>query len=208
MKKISVLFFPLFLLLFSGCAVLETRDARLHTFHTVILDPGHGGYDSGTRAQKGMSEKMLALDVAQRLKPLLEKEGCQVIMTRDRDCFTSLGERVALANKSNNAIFISIHFNASPKRSARGVETYYYCHSSEPLAATLFQELCAQRRCPRRGVKREVFYVLSHNHCPATLLELGFVSNRQENAFLQTPQAREQIAQQIARGIMKLKEPH
>ena len=95
---------------------------------------------------------------------------------------------------------MSIHFNASPKRSASGVETYYYCYGSEPLAAPLFQELCSQRRCPRRGVKRAVFYVLSHNHCPATLLELGFVSNRKENAFLQTPKFREQIAAGIAKS--------
>ena len=199
MKKFLLLLFPL--LFFSGCALFETRDSRLHTFHTVVLDPGHGGCDPGARAVKGMDEKNLSLDVAQRVKPLLEAEGYRVIMTRTNDTFIPLATRASIANAHSDAIFVSIHFNASPKRSASGVETYYYCYGSEPLAAALFQELCSQRRCPRRGVKRAVFYVLSHNHCPATLLELGFVSNRKENAFLQTPKFREQLAKQIAAGI-------
>lgn len=199
MKKFLLFLFPLFF--FSGCAVFETGDSRLHTFHTIILDPGHGGCDPGARAVKGMDEKNLSLDVAQRVKPLLEAEGYRVIMTRNNDTFIPLETRTAIANAHSDAIFVSIHFNASPKRSASGVETYYYCYGSEPLAAALFQELCRERRCPRRGVKRAVFYVLSHNHCPATLLELGFVSNRKENAFLQTPQARQQLAKQIAAGI-------
>lgn len=59
-------------------------------------------------------------------------------MTRDRDCFIPLEERVAIANKSSNAIFVSIHFNASPKRSASGLETYHYCSSSEPTCSPLF----------------------------------------------------------------------
>lgn len=204
MKKILILL-PLLLLFFSGCALLETGDSRLHTFHTIVLDPGHGGYDTGARAKKGMHEKSLTLDVAQRLKPLLEKEGFNVVMTRDRDCFIPLEERVAIANRNSNAIFVSIHFNASPKRSASGLETYYYCSSSQPLAAALFHSLCIQRHCPRRGVKRANFYVLSHNHSPATLLELGFVSNAKENALLQNPKMRQQLAEQIAYGIMKLK---
>ena len=199
MKKFLLLLFPL--LFFSGCALVETRDSRLHTFHTVVLDPGHGGFDSGARAVKGMNEKLLALDVAQRVKPLLEAEGYRVIMTRTNDTFIPLETRASIANAHSDAIFVSIHFNSSPKRSASGVETYYYCYGSEPLASSLFQELCSQRRCSRRGVKRAVFYVLSHNHCPATLLELGFVSNRQENAFLQNPKTREQLAKKIAAGI-------
>ena len=199
MKKFLLLLFPL--LFFSGCALFETRDSRLHTFHTVVLDPGHGGCDPGARAVKGMDEKQLSLDVAQRIKPLLEAKGYRVIMTRTNDTFIPLETRTGIANAHSDAIFVSIHFNASPKRSASGVETYNYCYGSEPLAAALFKELCCQRRCPRRGVKRAVFYVLSHNHCPATLLELGFVSNRQENAFLQTPKAHEQLAKQIVAGI-------
>lgn len=201
MKNFFYLFFPL--LFFSGCALFETADTRLHTFHTVVLDPGHGGCDSGARPVKGASEKTLALDVAQRLKPLLEEQGYRVVMTRTDDTFIPLETRVAIANAHADAIFISIHFNASPKRYASGLETYYYYSSSEPLAAALFKELCYERRCPRRGVKRSCFYVLNHNRQPATLLELGFVSHRKENAWLQTPQAREQIAKKIATGIVK-----
>lgn len=203
MKKLFVFLSPLTFLLLTSCASLETKDSRLHTFHTVVLDAGHGGYDSGTRAAKGIDEKNLNLDVVQRVKPLLEAQGYHVVMTRTNDTFVPLSTRTAIANSHPDSIFVSIHFNASPKRSVSGVETYYYQHTSEPLAATLFQELCHRHPCLHRGVKKASFYVLRHNHQPATLLELGFISNRKENSVLQTPKMRQQIAGQITEGITK-----
>ncbi|MFZ4116021.1 MAG: N-acetylmuramoyl-L-alanine amidase family protein [Chthoniobacterales bacterium] len=197
----------LLLALFPGCALLKFSDSDLKNFHTVIIDPGHGGYDSGARAVHGASEKNLALDTAQRLKPLLEKKGYRVILTRTTDIFIPLGMRTAISNAHPNAIFISIHFNCSPRRTARGIETYYcYNRPSERLASSIFDEVSSfYGRRYNRGVKPAFFFVLSHNHHPATLLELGFVSNRNENELIQNSNMRQELAERIATAIQRVK---
>jgi N-acetylmuramoyl-L-alanine amidase len=92
----------------------------------IVIDPGHGGHDTGTIGPTGLREKDLVLDVALRLKKSLEGEtGGEVILTRDDDTFIPLEERTAIANQKAADLFISIHANASRDRSARGIETYY-----------------------------------------------------------------------------------
>jgi N-acetylmuramoyl-L-alanine amidase len=100
----------------------------------IVLDPGHGGHDPGARGN-GISEAELVLDVAQRLRKLLEKQpGVEVAMTRDADVFIPLEERTAFANRQGADLFLSIHANASPNSRARGVETYYLNFASNPEA--------------------------------------------------------------------------
>lgn len=187
--------------LLSGCALFDMNDTRVTHFHTVVLDPGHGGIDSGTRSVSGWDEKKLTLDVAQRVKPLLEAHGYRVVMTRTQDVFVPLGRRTAIANKQPNAIFVSIHFNSSHSSAAHGIEAYYYNWSSEQLAERILRQLSSIRQTRKQGVKKAVFFVLHHNQCPATLLELGFVSNPSENSTIQKPTTREALAQAIAQGI-------
>jgi N-acetylmuramoyl-L-alanine amidase/type II secretory pathway predicted ATPase ExeA len=93
----------------------------------IAIDPGHGGYDTGTRGLHGLLEKDLCLDVALRLGQLIEENiaGAQVVYTRNDDRHLSLEERTAIANKANADLFISIHANSSDIREARGAETYY-----------------------------------------------------------------------------------
>jgi N-acetylmuramoyl-L-alanine amidase len=92
----------------------------------IVIDPGHGGHDSGTLGPGGIEEKNVVLDVALRLGVLLkQKLGADVIYTRDDDTFIPLETRTAIANKAQADLFISIHANSSPDPSARGVETYY-----------------------------------------------------------------------------------
>src|SRR5206468_1956180 len=79
-------------------------------------------------------EKMMTLDVSLRLKPLLEKAGYKVVLTRDTDVFVPLGTRVAMANSYPNAIFVCIHFNSATRSGANGIETYFYSTESAPLA--------------------------------------------------------------------------
>lgn len=99
----------------------------------IVIDPGHGGHDTGTIGPTGLEEKTVVLDVGLRLKKLLERStGCEVIMTRDDDTFIPLEERTAIANEKGADLFISIHANASRDMSARGVETYYLNLSSNP----------------------------------------------------------------------------
>ena len=91
----------------------------------VVLDPGHGGHDVGTHGPSGLTEKELVLDVAQRLGSLIgDRMGSEVIYTRSEDTFIPLEERTAIANQHKADLFLSIHANSSPYRSAAGVETY------------------------------------------------------------------------------------
>ncbi len=92
----------------------------------IVIDPGHGGHDTGTVGRNGLMEKDLVLDVALTLKKSLEARlGAEVLMTRSDDRFISLEERTAVANRHKADLFISIHANASTSRSTSGVETYY-----------------------------------------------------------------------------------
>jgi N-acetylmuramoyl-L-alanine amidase len=101
----------------------------------IVIDPGHGGHDTGTIGPTGLREKDVVLDVALRLRKLLERNtGCDVIMTRRDDTFIPLEERTAIANEKGADLFISIHANASRDRSARGIETYYLNLTSSPDA--------------------------------------------------------------------------
>jgi N-acetylmuramoyl-L-alanine amidase len=101
----------------------------------IVIDPGHGGHDTGTIGPTGLREKDVVLDVGLRLKKLLEhKVGCEVVMTRSDDTFIPLEERTAVANEKSADLFVSIHANASRDRSARGVETYYLNFTSSPDA--------------------------------------------------------------------------
>src|SRR3954447_21647231 len=90
--------------------IAPPEGARAST--TIVIDAGHGGHDRGGIAGQRVSEKMMNLDVAQRLKALLQASGYRVVMTRDSDVFIPLGMRVAIANAYRDAIFVCIHFNA------------------------------------------------------------------------------------------------
>jgi N-acetylmuramoyl-L-alanine amidase len=101
----------------------------------IVIDPGHGGHDTGTIGPTGLEEKDVVLDVGLKLKKLLERNtGCEVVMTRSDDTFIPLEERTAIANEKAADLFISIHANASPDDSARGIETYYLNFTSSPDA--------------------------------------------------------------------------
>jgi N-acetylmuramoyl-L-alanine amidase len=101
----------------------------------IVIDPGHGGHDSGTLGANGIQEKDVVLDVALRLGQLLhDRLGSEIIYTRSDDTFIPLETRTAIANKAQADLFLSIHANSSPDASARGVETYYLNFTSSPDA--------------------------------------------------------------------------
>jgi len=104
----------------------------------IVIDPGHGGHDTGTIGPTGLCEKDVVLDVALRLKKMLEaKTGAEVVMTRSDDTFIPLEERTAIANEKAADLFISVHANASRDKRARGIETYYLNFTSSPEALEL-----------------------------------------------------------------------
>jgi N-acetylmuramoyl-L-alanine amidase len=105
------------------------------TARRVIIDPGHGGHDPGTQSRTGIKEKDLVLDISRRVAKLLKAGGeYEVIMTRNNDTFIPLEERTAIANSRSADLFVSIHANAHPKRTVRGIETFYLNLATTPDA--------------------------------------------------------------------------
>jgi N-acetylmuramoyl-L-alanine amidase len=186
--------------IFAGCASPYRQGAG--DFSTVIVDAGHGGFDRGGRPVSGTPEKVLALDTAKRLAKILRNNGFRVIETRTRDVFVPLGARTAISNRAADSIFVSIHYNWAPRRGARGIEIYYFSPRSWRLASTILRETTRAYPTENRGVKRSRFYVLRTNRRPAVLCELGFVSNPQDNRYLQNRTYRQRLAERVADGII------
>ncbi len=104
----------------------------------IVLDPGHGGSDPGCMSPSGLKEKEVALDLARRLKNMLETQGkFEVFLTRDGDLTLPLEKRTTFANQKGADLFVSIHLNASPRKNRTGVETFYLNFSPDPAVNEL-----------------------------------------------------------------------
>jgi len=185
-------------LVLAGCATGPIDTSR--TFHTVIIDPGHGGMDSGV-ARNHLQEKNLALDVALRLRPKLQAAGFNIVMTRSTDVFIPLNTRAAISNAHSSVFFVSIHFNDSPARAIHGATVYYHSAMSAAIAQTIANSL--GQITFNRGIMTANFRVLRKNRYPAVLVECGFISNKAEAARCGTPEFREQLATRIAQAIIQ-----
>jgi N-acetylmuramoyl-L-alanine amidase len=185
-------------LFLAGCATGVVDTTR--SFHTVVIDPGHGGMDSGV-ARNHLQEKNLALDVALRLRPKLEAAGFHTVMTRSTDVFIPLNTRADISNSHSDVFFVSIHFNDSPARAIHGATVYYHSQMSVPMAEAIAGSLGAITF--DRGIMTANFRVLRKNRYPAVLVECGFVSNRAEAVRCGTAAFREALAARIAQAIIR-----
>ena len=167
----------------------------------VVIDPGHGGFDRGGIPGQRVAEKTMNLDVALRLRQVLEATGYRVVMTRDTDVFVPLGTRVAIANSYRNAIFVCIHFNATSRSGASGIETYFYSSQSLPLASAIHYYVAGGAPSANRGVRRRGYFVLRRTNVPSVLVECGFLTNPTEAQYAQNANYRQKLAEEIARGI-------
>jgi N-acetylmuramoyl-L-alanine amidase len=197
----------------------------------VVVDPGHGGGDYGTRAARGLSEKTANLDVARRLVRLLESAGIPWVLTRTKDRYVDHGVRSALADDRPGYIFVSLHFNEDSSRETAGWETYSLSPQYAPSTSSggtlrgdeketwpgnefdhhnflLTQAVhraavLAKSNAPSdRGLKRARFKVLRLARAPSVLVEGGFMSNPRESSMIKTESYRQQIAQWIFNGIL------
>ena len=221
---------------------------------TIVIDPGHGGKDSGTRGKKTL-EKDIALEIALRLGQLLQVEypKIKVIFTRTSDKFVPLFERTAIANRNHADLFVSIHCNASRRKEANGTETFVMglhksaenleiakrenqavlleddykenyggfdpnspeahiilsayqnqnLENSIALAELMQSEMSRGGIKVSRGVKQAGFVVLRTATMPSILIETGFLSNQQDEAYLATREGRYSVASSIFIGIEK-----
>jgi N-acetylmuramoyl-L-alanine amidase len=196
----------------------------------IVVDPGHGGEDSGARSMlPGIVEKDLTLDWARRVASLLATNGWQVWLTRTNDINIPLTNRVALAEASNAALFISLHFNsAGADATQTGLETYCLTPAGLPsnvtrayaddpnlvfpnnefdvhniqLAVRLHRALLRVNGAKDRGVRRARFItVLRGQHRPAVLLEGGYLSNPREAALVAEPAYRQKLAEAVASAL-------
>ena len=163
----------------AAAALAATASAQTR-YTTIVIDPGHGGFDRGGIPSQRVPEKIMTLDVSLRLKPLLEKAGYKVVMTRNTDVFVPLGTRVAMANSYPNSIFVCIHFNSATRSGANGIETYFYSTESAPLAASIHSAVVGAAPSENRGVRRRGYFVLRKTIVPAVLVECGFLTNPTE----------------------------
>jgi N-acetylmuramoyl-L-alanine amidase len=194
---------------------------------TVVLDPGHGGFDKGAISPYG-TEKDYALDVARQLRPLLQAKGFKVIMTRESDVFIPLEVRARIANATHDSIFVSLHFNATDtNRDATGFEIFSLTPRGAPstadnalalsfvnmqagspvdvqsleLSATVYHSMLGNLPEFDRGIKRARFAVLRHTQIPAVLVEGGFLTERGESKSIANPAWRSKLARAISSGI-------
>jgi N-acetylmuramoyl-L-alanine amidase len=209
----------------SGTAFIRPPERR-EPFSVVVLDPGHGGQDSGAMVGETV-EKNLTLDIAQRIDRMLQGEGMATVMTRSGDAYATLAERAALTNRIPDCIMVSIHFNEGTKEVSNGIETYYADHQttsagpivswlpflqrtsvempnaeSQSLAGFVQDALVTRTQAINRGTKAEQFFVIAHVRHPAVLVEGGFLSNKGEITKLVDPDYRERLAGAITDGIL------
>mgnify|MGYP000356742585 CR=1 FL=1 len=199
-------------------------------FRTVIIDPGHGGKDAGAVNSLG-TEAGYNLKVARIVRDQLKTRGFNVIMTRDSNRYLTLQQRVNLANKYANSIFISIHFNAGGRNKARGLETFTlspvgvahygrgvkssdyktrngnFQDSANIALATAIHGRALERTrtagVPDRGIKRARYSVLTSIKHPAVLIEGGFMSNPTEARLIHTAAYQKAIGTSISEGIIR-----
>lgn len=169
---------------------------------TIMVDPGHGGYDVGAISVSGHYEKDLTLTTSSLLKDTLETLGARVIMTRNSDEFIRLGSRVSLSNLINPDVFISLHYNSFPEAAyAKGISTYYYNENDRPLAESVQKHLLLSTNADDRNALYENLQVLRHNQSQAILLELGFISNHEEESLLKTKEYQLLLVEGIISGL-------
>ena len=232
-------------------ASLLPRESLRRGIRTVVIDPGHGGKETGAVGPAGSAEKELTLLLARAVATRLsEALGVKVVLTRSDDVDLALDDRAAIANQNRADLFVSLHLNSSFGRSARGAETYFlslqasdqraadsaavenyvggevapagsddfnlqlllwdlaqsqHLAASQRLASFIQAELNTALELRDRGVKQAPFRVLMGAAMPAVLVEAGFISTREEEQKLRTPEYRAQVAEALVRAVGRFK---
>lgn len=169
----------------------------------IVIDPGHGDGDPGGIGATKKQEKSFNLSLALKVEKLLKKESAfQVVLTRHDDTFIPLSDRATIANSAHADAFVSIHANIAPgKPSVRGTETYYYQGGGKALADIMHKHVLAATGFTDRKVKYASYKVLRETAMPATLLEVGFLSNMTEESILYSDSFQNRVAQAIVDGL-------
>ena len=208
--------------------LLRPRSLKGKPVRTVMIDAGHGGKDTGAIGTNKAREKDITLAIALKLRRKLIRLGYAVRLTRARDTFPSLEQRVTLWKNARPKpdLFISIHCNAAGNKKVSGVETFAATPLNVPSTndtklntsaspgnafsrnnnlLAYYVQRSLSKTLPKvtdRGVKHARFYVIRNVACPAILIETGFLSNNAECKKLSSDAYQEQVANSILRGIL------
>ena len=212
-------------------ALRPTDDERSQSWDSepplVVVDAGHGGHDGGAVANQ-LIEKKTALDIAQRLKTQLEKQGLRVLMTRDNDVFIPLEKRAKVANDTHAAVFVSVHLNTAVEDAANihGLETYFSDtkglqtiklikdrlqiptpvkledRRGKELAESIQRIACRRTEAENRGTKERSLTVIHGTACPSVLVECGFLTHKKEAGRLSDADYKDRLASGIADGVV------
>lgn len=209
----------LILTLAIGWGGYSKRDREIWSWtlgdRTVLIDAGHGGVDPGAVGVSKVLEKDITLAVSKRLQVLVQQSGAKTIMVRedDRDLGSSQGllrrkredlaQRIQLAMDSQAEVYISIHANTFPDARLTGAQTFYHSDSLEGkrLAQAIQQEVNAMTKSKRVIKGNQDIYVLKRANQAAVTVELGFLSNPEEEQLLATPEYQQRLAVAIFKGL-------
>ncbi len=185
------------------------KDGQINRPFVVMIDPGHGGKDPGAIGINNLREIDVILPIALQVSEILKKNGVTAQLTRDRDYFVGLDERVQMSDQAKANIFVSIHANSIDNRpDVHGLETYYY-NIGEDLAHTVHNKIInvfnTNLKIPLndRRVRSARFLVLRKSNIPAILVETGYLSSPEEVVQLGKAQYQTNMAQAIAQGILE-----
>lgn len=170
---------------------------------TIVIDPGHGGRDSGTVGVGGTLEKNLTIRTAELLRDKLQAAGAKVILTRSGNTYVPLPSRVGTSHIHNADAFISLHYDSTKDQITSGITTYYYHDYQRSLATTLANSLGSTMQVPNRGSRYGNFHVTRENKRVATLIELGYLSNPVEELTLTSNEYQEKITSAIYNGLAR-----
>lgn len=185
---------------------LASIPAQAARFNRVVLDPGHGGKDKGAY-WGGIRESELNLKVAKKAANLLRAHGLSVTMTRESDKFIALSRRASLANRYGDALFVSIHFNASTHTYVRGVETFYASKKGKKLAGYIQSSMVEKLHLKNRRIRLGKQYaMLNRTRGTAVLVECGYISNAHERNICRRSWFQSLAASAIVDGILRYRQ--
>lgn len=192
---------------FAGAEETKKEDDTMK----ICIDPGHGGTDPGAVGQNGAKEKDIVLQISLKLRDALQRNGIDVVMTRDKDIESGklvIADRCKIANNAGVDYLVSIHANADSDRDDKtgyGTETWAYSKTSAgyPLAQTVQNELIAATGLSDRGVKFNDWAILKGVKDPAVLVEMAFINNTKEEKLLTDASWQKKVAEAIAKAIVQ-----
>ncbi|NOU88765.1 N-acetylmuramoyl-L-alanine amidase [Paenibacillus sp. LMG 31460] len=180
------------------------NERRILEGKTIVIDAGHGGKDVGATGGTGIHEKDLTLQTALKIqREMAKRTGANVVLTREKDEFLTLAERVEIAKIHSADLFVSIHYDAFTSNDAAGITTYYNKTEDRQFAKIMHERLIKQNMDAKdRGVVQGDFHVLRENASPSLLLELGYMSNKEDEQRIQTQAFQNKTAAAVTEGII------